>query len=117
MGHDGVRDGAVSGGSGIGVEYLLSQSVRDGVGDSACVDEDPLVREGGEQTATVGDADRRVQCDRLPNSVDVAFGDAVPPKDGGSQIGALDLETSLTCRVLTKSKSCITVAAKSRSSS
>jgi hypothetical protein len=82
MGHDGVRDGAVSGGSGIGVEYLLSQSVRDGVGDSACVDEDPLVREGGEQTAPVGDADRRVQSDRLPNSVDVAFGDAVLPEDG-----------------------------------
>ena len=100
MGHDGVRDGAVSGGSGIGVEYLLSQAVRDGAGDAACVYEDPLVREGGEQTAPVSDADRRVQCDRLPNSVDVAFGDAVPPKDRGSQIGALDLETSLACRAL-----------------
>ena len=96
MGHDGVRDGAVSGGSGIGGEYLLSQSVRDGVGDPAGVDEDPLVREGGQQTATVGDADRRVQCDRLPDSVDVAFGDAVLPEDGGSQIGALDLEASRT---------------------
>ena len=104
MGHDGVRDGAVSGGSGIGVEYLLSQSVRDGVGDSACVYEDPLVREGGQQTATVGDADRRVESDRLPNSVDVAFGNAVLPEDGSSQIGALDLETSLTCRVLTESQ-------------
>ena len=104
MGHDGVRDGAVSGGSGIGVEYLMSQAVRYGVGDSACVYEDPLVRERGEQTAPVSDAERRVQCDRLPNSVDVAFGDAVPPKDGSSQIGALDLETSLACRVLTESK-------------
>src|SRR5712691_12928066 len=104
MGHDGVRDGAVSGGSGIGVEYLLSQAVRYGVGDSACVYEDPLVREGGEQTAPVSDADRRVQCDRLPNSVDVAFGDAVPPKDGSSQIGALDLEASLTCCMLTQSQ-------------
>src|SRR6266545_8075758 len=104
MGHDRVRDGAVSGGSGIGVEYLLSQSVRYDVGSSACVDEDPLVREGGEQTAPVSDAERRVQCDRLPNSVDVAFGDTVPPKDSGSQIGALDLETSLACRVLTESK-------------
>ena len=28
MGHDGVRDGAVPGGSGVGVEYLLPQSVR-----------------------------------------------------------------------------------------
>ncbi len=44
MGHDGVRDGAVSGGSGIGVEYLLSQAVRYGAGDAACVYEDPLVR-------------------------------------------------------------------------
>ena len=104
MGHDGVRDGAVSGRSGVGVEYLLSQSVRDGVGDSACVYEDPLVREGGQQTATVGDADRRVQCDRLPNQVDVAFGDAVPAEYGSSQIGALDLETSLACRALTESK-------------
>ncbi len=104
MGHDGVRDGAVSGRSGIGVEYLLSQSVRYGVGDSACVYEDPLVREGREQTAPVSDAETRVQCDRLPDSVDVAFGDAVPPKDGSSQIGALDLETSLACRVLTESK-------------
>src|SRR6266853_2012290 len=78
--------------------------VRYGVGDSACVYEDPLVREGGEQTAPVSDAERRVQYDRLPNSVDVAFGDAVPPKDGSSQIGALDLETSLACRVLTESK-------------
>jgi hypothetical protein len=101
MGHGGVRDGAVSGGSGIGVEYLLSQSVRYGVGDSACIYEDPLVREGGEQTAPVSDVETRVQCDRLPNSVDVALGDAVPPKDGSSQIGALDLETSLACSVLT----------------
>ena len=91
-------------GLGIGVEDLLSQSVRDGVGDSACVDEDPLVREGGQQTATVGDADRRVESDRLPNSVDVAFGNAVPPEDGSGQIGALDLETSLTCCVLTESQ-------------
>ena len=104
MGHDGVRDGAVSGGSGKGVEYLLSQSVSYDVGDPAGVDEDPLVREGGEQTAPVSDAERRVQSDRLPNSVDVAFGDTVPPKDGSSQIGALDLETSLACRVLTESK-------------
>ena len=104
MGHDGVRDGAVSGGSGIGVEYLLSQAVRYGVGDPACVYEDPLMREGGEQTAPVSDAERRVQRDRLPNSVDVAFGDVVPPKDGSSQIGALDLETSLACRALTESK-------------
>ncbi len=93
MGHDGVRDGAVSGGSGKGVEYLLSQSVSYDVGDPAGVDEDPLVREGGEQTAPVSDAERRVQ-----------FGDTVPPKDGSSQIGALDLETSLACRVLTESK-------------
>jgi hypothetical protein len=28
MGHDGVRDGAVSGRSRIGVQYLLAQSVR-----------------------------------------------------------------------------------------
>src|SRR3989442_958031 len=55
MGRDGVRDGAVSCGSGIGVVYLLSQAVRYGVGDSACVYEDPLVREGGEQTAPVSD--------------------------------------------------------------
>ena len=104
MGHDGVRDGAVSGGSGIGVEYLLSQSVRYGVGDSACVYEDSPVREGREQTAPVSDAERRVQCDRLPNPVDVAFGDAVLPEDGSSQISALDLETSFAPRVLAESK-------------
>ena len=96
MGHDGVRDGAVSGGPREGVEYLLSQSVRDGVGDAACVDEDPLVREGGKQTAPVGDADRRVESDRLPDLVDVGFGNAVLPEDGSGQIGALDLEASLT---------------------
>jgi len=104
MGHDGVRDGAVSGGSRISVEYLLAQSVRYPVGDSARVDEDSPVRKGCKQTAPVSDAERRVQCDRLPNSVDVAFGDAVPPEYGSSQIGALDLETSLAGRALTESK-------------
>jgi hypothetical protein len=104
MGHDGVRDGAVSGRSRISVQYLLAQSVRYAVSDSACVDEDSLVRKGSEQTAPVSDAERRVQCDRLPNSVDVAFDDAVPPEYGSSQIGALDLETSLACRALTESK-------------
>ncbi len=67
-------------------------------------DEDSPVRQGGEQTAPVSDAERRVQCDRLPNSVDVAFGDAVPPEYGSSQVGALDLETSLACRALAESK-------------
>jgi len=104
MGHDGVRDGAVSDRSRISVQYLLAQSVRKAASDSACVDEDSLVRKGSEQTAPVSDAERRVQCDRLPNSVDVAFGDAVPPEYGSSQIGALDLETSLACRALTESK-------------
>ena len=84
MGHDGVRDGAVSGRSRISVQYLLAQSVRYAVSDSACVDEDSLVRKGSEQTTPVSDAERRVQCDRLPNSVDVAFGDAVPPEYGSS---------------------------------
>ena len=56
------------------------------------------------QAASVSDADRRVQCDRLPHSVDVGFIDTVLPKDRSSQIGALDLETSLACRVLTESK-------------
>ena len=104
MGHDGVRYGAVSGSSRIGAEYLLAQSVRYAVSDSACVDEDSPVRQGSEQTAPVSDAERRMQCDRLPNSVDVAFGDAVPPEYGSSQVGALDLETSLACRALTESK-------------
>src|SRR5216684_2075859 len=104
MGHDGVRYGAVSGSSRIGAEYLLAQSVRYAVSDSACVDEDSPVRQGSEQTAPVSDAERRMQCDRLPNSVDVAFGDAVPPEYGRSQVGALDLETSLACRALTESK-------------
>ena len=104
MGHDGVRNGAVSGLSRISVQYLLAQSVRYAASDSASVDEDSLVRKGSEQTAPVSDAERRVQCDRLPNPVDVAFGDAVPPKDGSSQIGAFDLETSLACRALTESK-------------
>ncbi len=104
MGHDGVRYGAVSGGSRIGVQHLLAQSVRYAVSDSACVDEDSPVRQGSEQTAPVSDAERRMQCDRLPNSVDVAFGDAVPPEYGSSQVGALDLETSLACRALTESK-------------
>ena len=104
MGHDGVRDGAVSSGPRIDLEDLLAQSVRYPVGDSARVGEDSPVREGREQAASVSDAERRVQCDRLPDPVDVAFGDAVPPKDGSSQIGALDLETSLACRALTESK-------------
>ncbi len=52
----------------------------------------------------MSDAERRVQCDRLPHPVDVAFIDAVPPEDGGGQIGALDLETSLARRVLTEPK-------------
>src|SRR5204862_4901895 len=99
VGDDGVRDGAVSGRSWIRVEYFLPQTVRHGVGDPACVYEDSFVREVGEQAASVSDADRRVQCDRLPDSVDVGFGDAVRAKDGSSQIGALDLETSLACRV------------------
>ena len=104
MGHDGVRDGAVSGRSRISVQYLLAQSARYAVSDSASVDEDSLVRKGSEQTAPMSDAERRVQCDRLPNLVDVAFGDAVPAEYGSSQIGALDLETSLACRALTESK-------------
>src|SRR3989442_12718887 len=104
MGHDGVRDRAVSGRSRIGVQYLLAQSVRYAVSDSACVDEDSPVREGCEQTAPVSDAERRVQCDRLPNSVDVAFGDSVTSEYGSGQIGAFDLETSLACRALTQSK-------------
>src|SRR2546425_926323 len=104
MGHDGVRDRAVSGRSRIGVQYLLAQSVRYAVSDSACVDEDSPVREGCEQTAPVSNAERRVQCDRLPNSVDVAFGDSVTSEYGSGQIGAFDLETSLACRALTESK-------------
>src|SRR2546425_159408 len=104
MGHDGVRDRAVSGRSRIGVQYLLAQSVRYAVSDSACVDEDSPVREGCEQTAPVSDAEGRMQCDRLPNSVDVAFGDSVTSEYGSGQIGAFDLETSLACRALTESK-------------
>ncbi len=45
-----------------------------------------------------------MQCDRLPNSVDVAFGDAVLPEYARSQVGALALETSLACRALAESK-------------
>src|SRR5881628_549191 len=104
MGDDGVRDRAVSGRSRIGVQYLLAQALRYAISDSASVDEDSPVRKGCEQTAPVSDAERRVQCDRLPNSVDVAFGDAVPPEYGSSQIGALDLETSLAWRARTESK-------------
>src|SRR6267143_3756243 len=104
MGHDGVRDGPIAGRSRISVEYLPAQSVRYAVSDSACVDEDSPVREGGEQTAPVSDAERRVQCDRLPNSVDVAFGDSVTPEYGSGQIGAFDLETSLARRALTESE-------------
>src|SRR5438093_445102 len=77
---------------------------EDAVSDSACVDEDSPVREGCEQTAPVSDAERRVQCDRLPNSVDVAFGDSVTSEYGSGQIGAFDLETSLARRALTESK-------------
>jgi len=104
MSHDGVRDGAVTGRPRIGVQYLLAQSVHHAVTDPARVHEDSPVREGCDQTAPMSDADRRVQCDRLPNSVDVAFGDAVPPEYGSGQIGALDLETSLSCRAVTESK-------------
>ena len=104
MGHDGGRDGAISSGSRIRVQYLPAQSVGYPVGDPARVDEDSPVRERRDQTATVSDAQRGVQCDRLPNPVDVAFGDVVPAQDGSSQIGALDLETSLACSALTESE-------------
>ena len=104
MGHDGVRDGAVSGGSRIRVEDLQAQSVRDAVADSARVDEHSPVREGRDQTSSVSDAERGVERDRLPDPIDVAFGDAVVPEDGSSKIGALDLETSLAGRALTESK-------------
>ena len=57
MGHDRVRDRAVSGGSRIGVEDLLAQSVRYPFGDGARVDEDAPVREGRDQTAPVSDAE------------------------------------------------------------
>src|SRR5207244_2173399 len=104
MGHDGVRDGPIAGRFRIGVQYLLAQSVRCAISDSASVDEDSPVRKGCEQTAPMCDTERRMQCDRLPNSVDIAFGDAVPLEYGNSQIGALDLEASLACRALTESK-------------
>jgi transcriptional regulator GlxA family with amidase domain len=104
MGHDRLRDGPVAGRSRIGVQYLLALSVRYAVSDSASVYEDSPVRKGREQTAAVCDADGRVQCDRLPNPIDVAFGDAVPLEYRGSQISALDLETSLAGRALTESK-------------
>ncbi len=104
MGHDGVRDGPIARRSRIGVQYLLAQSVRYAISDSASVDENSPVRKGCEETAPVCDTERRVKCDRLPNSIDVAFGDAVPLEYGNSQIGALDLETSLACRALTESK-------------
>ena len=104
MGDDGVRNGPIAGWPRIGVQYLLPQSVRQAIGDSTRIDEDSLVCQRGEQTATVRDAERRVQGDRLPNSVEVAVGDAVPSEYGSSQIGALDLETSLACRALTEPK-------------
>ena len=60
MGHDRVSDGAISHCSRICLEYLLSKSVRQPVGDSARVHEDALVCEGREQTAPVSDAERGV---------------------------------------------------------
>jgi len=117
MGHDGVRYGAVSGGSRIGVQHLLAQSVRYAVSDSACVDEDSPVRQGSEQTAPMSNAERRMQCDRLPNSVDVAFGDAVPPEYGSSQVGASTSKRASPVARSPSPRSCMTVAAKSRSSS
>src|SRR5438445_8060871 len=71
MGHDGVRDGPIAGRFRIGVQYLLAQSVRCAISDSASVDEDSPVRKGCEQTAPMCDTERRMQCDRLPNSVDI----------------------------------------------
>ena len=117
MRHDRVNNEAVSGAPREGGEHLLPQSVRDGVRDPACVYEDPLVRQVRQQTATVGDADRRVERDRLPDLVDVGFGNAVLPEDGGSQIGALDSKRASPDACSPSPKSCITVAAKSRSSS
>jgi len=104
MGNDGVRDGTVSGRSRIGVQNLLPEWLRNAVGVSACIDEDSPVRQGSEQTAPVSDANRRMQRDRLPDAVDIAFRDAVPPEDGSGQIGALDLETSLPWRVFTETE-------------
>ena len=104
MRHDGVRDGAVSGGSRIGVQDLLAKSIRDSLGSSANVHEDALVGEGRDQPAPVRDADRRVERDRLPDPVDVALVNAVAPEDGSSQIGALDLESSLAGGAVTEPK-------------
>ena len=82
----------------------MAQTVCYGVGDSACIYEDALVREVGEQPASVSDTERRVQRYRLPYSLDVEFIDAVLPKDRSSQIGALDLEPGLARRMLTESE-------------
>jgi hypothetical protein len=46
----------------------------------------------------------RVQCDRLPNPVDVGFWDAVGLQHLGSQVGALDLEASLALGMLAESQ-------------
>jgi hypothetical protein len=104
MGDDRVHNGAVSSGPWVGIEHLLPQSVRNGVGDAAGVYEDPLMREVSQQAAPVSDADRRVEGDGRPDLVDVGFGDSVLPKNASSQIGALDLEASLTCCMLTQSQ-------------
>jgi hypothetical protein len=62
------------------------------------------VGEVGQQAASVGDADAGVQCDRLPDFVDVGFRDTLLPQHTGSEIGALHLEASLTLRVRTESE-------------
>src|SRR4029077_6329651 len=52
----------------------------------------------------MSDAFGRVQRDRLPNSVDVAFGDAMPSEYFGCQVRALDFEPSSACRAIAESK-------------
>src|SRR6476660_8452800 len=91
------------------VQHVLAQFVGQRISDSAGVDEDALVGQVRQETAALGETVGRVQGDRLPNPVDVGFPDPVHPQYPGCQVGALNFEASLA--------SCMTVAAKSNSSS
>ena len=100
MGDDRIRDGAILSGPRVGLEHLLPQSLGEAIRVVSDVEEDASVGEVGQQAAPMGNPDGRVQCDGLPDAVDVGFGDAVFAEQLGGQIGTLDLEASLSLRVL-----------------
>ena len=76
---------------------MRTRWIRPGeAGIAAAVDEDAAVGQVGQQSSPVGDADRGVQRDGLPDTVNLGCGDTVLGQHCGRQVGALDLKASLS---------------------